>query len=123
MTKHRVRPEATEFVAERPGAATPRRLPSEAGHVTNHHHFEGPEMVRAQSGQTPRGRSIMPRNLTYRKCRPSFEGLETKQLLSAGPFGHGAQAIVQAPAPVSSQVVYRGVMPDGTGKSVVIITS
>jgi hypothetical protein len=80
-------------------------------------------MMRAQSGQTPRGTSIMPRHLTDRKCRPSFESLETKQLLSAGLFGRGAQALVQAPAPVSSQVVHRGVMPDGTGKSVVIITS
>ena len=73
-------------------------------------------MVRAQSGQTPRGRSIMPRNSINRKYRPSFEGLESKQLLSAGLLGHGAQAIVQAPAPVSSQVQHQGVMPDGTGK-------
>ena len=61
-------------------------------------------MVRAPSGQTPRGRSIMPRNSIKRKYRPCFEALECKQLLSAGLLTHGLQALVQATAPVSSQV-------------------
>jgi hypothetical protein len=65
----------------------------------------------------------MPRKSINRKYRPRFENLETKQLLSAGLLGHGAQALVQAPAPVSSHVVHQGMTPDGTGKSVVIITS
>jgi hypothetical protein len=80
-------------------------------------------MVRAPSGQTPRGRSIMPRSSINRKFRPRFENLDSKQLLSGGLLGHGAQALVQAPAPVSSHVMHQGFRPDGTGKSVVIITS
>ena len=65
----------------------------------------------------------MPRHSTNRKYRPRFENLESKQLLSGGVLGHGAQAIVQAPAPVSAHVQLQGFRPDGTGKSVVIITS
>jgi hypothetical protein len=65
----------------------------------------------------------MRRNSSNRKYRPCFEGLESKQLLSAGLLGHGAQAIVPAPAPVSSQAEHQGVTPDGTGKGIVIITS
>jgi hypothetical protein len=64
----------------------------------------------------------MPRNSINRKCRPRFENLESKQLLSTGLLGHAAQAIAQAPAPVPSHVNHQGVRPDGTGKSVVIIT-
>ncbi len=81
-------------------------------------------MVRASSGQTPRGRSMMPRNSIKRKYRPCFEGLECKQLLSAGLLTHGAQALVQATAPASSQAENPGrASPDGTGKGIVIITS
>jgi hypothetical protein len=79
--------------------------------------------VRAPSGQTPRRRSIMPRNSINRKLRPCFENLESKQLLSVGVLTHAAQTVVQTPAPVSSHVKHQGVTPDGTGKSVVIVTS
>jgi hypothetical protein len=80
-------------------------------------------MVRAPSGQTPRGNSMNPRNSIKRKYRPCFEALECKQLLSAGLPTHGAQALVQATAPPSSHVQLQGVSPDGTGKGIVIITS
>ncbi len=68
-------------------------------------------MVRAPSGQTPRRRSIMPRNSIKRNYRPCFESLECKQLLSGGLLTHGAQAVVQATVPVSSQVEHQGVQP------------
>jgi len=80
-------------------------------------------MVRAPSGQTPRGRSIMPRNSITRKYRPCFEALESKQLLSAGLLTHGAQALVHVTAPVSSQAEHQAARPCGTGKGIVIITS
>jgi hypothetical protein len=65
----------------------------------------------------------MPRHSINRKYRPIFENLESKQLLSGSLLGHGPQTIVQSPPPVSSQVVQHVFRPDGTGKSVVIITS
>ena len=65
----------------------------------------------------------MPRNSINRKYRPCFENLETKQLLSGGLLTHGAQALVQTTAPVSSPAEQQGVRPNGTGKSIVIITS
>ena len=80
-------------------------------------------MVRAQSGQSPRRRSIMPRNTIKRDYRPRFESLESKQLLSGGLVTHGAQAVVLATVPVPSQVEHQGAHPDGTGHGIVIITS
>jgi hypothetical protein len=80
-------------------------------------------MVRAFSGQTPRGNSMFPRNSSKRKYRPCFEALECKQLLSGGLFTHGAQALVQATAPVTSRKELRLASPDGTGKGIVIITT
>ena len=80
-------------------------------------------MVRAPSGQTPRGRSMFARNSINRKHRPWFEHLECKQLLSAGLLSGGAQALVQATTPVSSQAWHEGVIPNGTGKGIIIITS
>jgi hypothetical protein len=65
----------------------------------------------------------MPRRSINRKYRPRFENLESKQLLSGGLLGHGPQMIVQNPPPVSLHVVHQGIRPDGTGKTVVIITS
>jgi hypothetical protein len=65
----------------------------------------------------------MPRNTSKRKYRPCFESIESKQLLSAGLLTHGIQAVVQATAPVSSQVAHQHASPDGTGKGIVIITS
>ncbi|HEX3450038.1 MAG TPA: hypothetical protein VHS97_17425, partial [Isosphaeraceae bacterium] len=81
------------------------------------------EMVRAPFGQTPRSISMNPRNGINRKYRPCFEALERKQLLSAGLLTHGAQALVQSTAPAPSNVQHQGVVPDGTGKGIVIITS
>jgi hypothetical protein len=80
-------------------------------------------MVRAPSGQTPRGRFTMPRNSINREHRPCFENLESKQLLSGGLVTGGAHVLVPVPAPVSSHVENQGVSPDGTGKTIVIITS
>jgi hypothetical protein len=79
-------------------------------------------MVRAPSGQTPRERSIMPRNTNTRKFHPSLDQFESKQLLSGGLLTQGAQAIVQPPAPVSSHAQHLVASPDGTGKGIVIIT-
>jgi hypothetical protein len=79
-------------------------------------------MVRASSGQTPRRRSIMPRNSSSRNYRPCFENFESKQLLSAGVLSHGAQVLVQASAPVSAQAEVQVASPDGTGKGIVITT-
>jgi hypothetical protein len=80
-------------------------------------------MVRAPSGQTPRGNTMNPRNSLKRKYRPCFEALECKQLQSAGLLTHGPQALVQAIAPAPSQVHHQGVIADGTGKGIFIITS
>jgi hypothetical protein len=80
-------------------------------------------MVRAQSGQTPKGRPMITRNTIKRIYRPRFESLESKQLLSGGLLTHGAQAVVHATAPVSSHVEFQKALPDGTGNGVVIITS
>ena len=80
-------------------------------------------MVRAQSGQSPKRRSIMSRNTFKRDNRPRFESLESKQLLSGGLLNHGAQALVQATVPVPSQVEHQGAHPDGTGKAIFIVTS
>ena len=79
-------------------------------------------MVRALSGQTPRREFIMPRNSNSRKYRPCFDQFESKQLLSGGLLSQGAQTLVQAPAPVSSQAPHLVASPDGTGKGIVIIT-
>ncbi len=79
-------------------------------------------MVRASSGRTPRRRSIMLRTSIDRKYRPCFDNLESKQLLSTGVLTHGAQALVQAEAPVSAQAEVQHASPDGTGKGIVIIT-
>ncbi len=80
-------------------------------------------MVRASSGQTPRGRSIMSRRSEKREYRPGFEGLERKQLMSAGLPTYAAAVLVQATAPVSSQAVQMPVSLCGTGKSIRIVTS
>jgi hypothetical protein len=80
-------------------------------------------MVRAPSGQTPRRILMTPRNSIKRKYRPSIEALECKQLLSAGLLTKGAQALVQAAAPAASEIQLQGVIPDGTGKGIFIITS
>jgi hypothetical protein len=64
-----------------------------------------------------------PRNSIKRKHRPCFEALERKQLLSAGLLTHGPQALVQSTAPAASHVQHQGVIPDGTGKGIFIITS
>ncbi len=66
---------------------------------------------------------MIPRNSTQRKYRPGFEALECKQLLSAGLPSYGAAVLVQATPPASSQVQQVQVSPDGTGKSIRIITS
>ena len=79
-------------------------------------------MVRAPSGQTPKGTSMNPRNSINRKHRPGFEALECKQLLSGGQLASAVQAIAPAPAPVSSRVQPPGVTADGTGKGIFIIT-
>jgi hypothetical protein len=79
-------------------------------------------MVRAPSGQTPKGNLMIPRNSIKRNYRPCIEALECKQLLSAGMMTHGAQALVPAAAPVSSHIQQPVVTPDGTGKAIYIIT-
>jgi hypothetical protein len=66
---------------------------------------------------------MFPRNSIERKYRPCFEAFECKQLLSGGLLTHGAQALVQATAPVTSPAELRLASPDGTGKGIVIITT
>ena len=66
---------------------------------------------------------MFSRNSSKPKYRPSFEGLECRQLLSAAVLTRGTPAIVQTTVPVSSQVQHLGVTPDGTGKGIVIITT
>jgi hypothetical protein len=63
-----------------------------------------------------------PRNSIRRKFRPGFEALERKQLLSAGQLASAVKAIAPAVAPVSSHVQPPGVIADGTGKGIFIIT-
>ena len=79
-------------------------------------------MVRAPTGPTPRGISMNPRNSIKRTFRPGFEALERKQLLSAGQLASAVQALAPAAAPVSSHVQPSGVILDGTGKGIFIIT-
>jgi hypothetical protein len=79
-------------------------------------------MVRAPSGQSPRGILMIPRNSTKRKFRPGFDSLESKQLQSAGLLSHGVQALVQTAAPAASHMQRPVVTPDGTGKGIYIIT-
>ena len=65
----------------------------------------------------------MPRRSTTRKYRPNLEGLETKQLLSAGPTIQGSAAIMQVTPPVTPQAEQQLIAPCGTGKGILIPTS
>ncbi len=65
---------------------------------------------------------MIPRSSLKRKYRPAFEALERKQLLSAGLPTYGAAAVELATAATSSQVAQVHVTPDGTGKSIIIVT-
>jgi hypothetical protein len=80
-------------------------------------------MVRAPSGQMPRGRPMIARSSAKRKYRPRFESLERKQLLSAGIPAGGVVPV----APVAALVALRPQTGDirlcGTGKGIIIITS
>jgi hypothetical protein len=80
-------------------------------------------MVRASSGQTPRGRSIMTRQSMKRKYRPAFDSLERKQLLSAAVPAYVAVAHVQVTAPAWVQPAQERFRTCGTGKGIIIITS
>jgi hypothetical protein len=80
-------------------------------------------MVRAPSGPTPRGTAVITRNSTKRNYRPAVEGLELKQLLSAGFATAGVQSAPPAVAVVTHDAPHFVVSPDGTGKGIVIITS
>jgi hypothetical protein len=64
-----------------------------------------------------------PRNSIKRKYRPCFEALECKQLLSGGLLAHGAQVFAKPTTPAPSQIQHHGVIADGTGKGIFIITS
>jgi hypothetical protein len=66
---------------------------------------------------------MMPRRSTTRKYRPSLESLETKQLLSAIPTAHGAEAIMQVTRPVAPHAELQRIEPCGTGKGIRIGTS
>ncbi len=65
---------------------------------------------------------MIPRSSLKRKYCPAFEALERKQLLSTGLPTYGP-AVEHATAPLSSQVGQVHVTPDGTGKSIIIVTS
>jgi hypothetical protein len=80
-------------------------------------------MVRASSGQMPRGRSIMTRTSRKRGYRPGFESLERKQLLSTAVPAYGAVAHVQITVPAFIQPVQEHFRTCGTGKGIIIITS
>jgi hypothetical protein len=66
---------------------------------------------------------MIPSKSIKQRYRPCVEGLDCRKLLSAGPLTLGAQVFVQATAPSSSQVQLQGVIPDGTGKAIFIVTS
>ena len=79
-------------------------------------------MVRAPSGHTPRGRLIMTRIITKRKYSPRVEGLERKELLSAGVQAPGVTALVQATPVMLSSPQTEDVRACGTGTGTIIIT-
>ena len=66
---------------------------------------------------------MIPRGSHKRKYRPAFEALERKQLLSAGLPTLGAAIVVQAEPQPSSQVHQANLIPCGTGKSIIVVTS
>jgi hypothetical protein len=79
-------------------------------------------MVRAPSGHTPRGRLIMTRIVTKRKYDPRVEGLERKELLSAGGQAPGVMALVRATPIMLSSPQTEGACACGTGTGTIIIT-
>jgi hypothetical protein len=65
----------------------------------------------------------MTRIITKRKYYPRAEGLERKELLSAGVQAHGVTALVRATPFMLSSPPIEGVRACGTGKGTIIITS
>jgi hypothetical protein len=65
----------------------------------------------------------MTRDSRKRQYRPGFEGLERKQLLSAGVPTYGEVAHVQVTALSWVQPAQEQVRTCGTGKGIIIITS
>jgi hypothetical protein len=81
-------------------------------------------MLRAPSGQTPKGKPMIPRHTSKRKYLPRFESLERKDLMSTALPVNGfvpikPVAAFVAPQPRNADIALRC----GPGKGIVIITS